>query len=149
MIRRAEGADLPRMVEMGRAFFEEGALAGFATWEDESVREALAAMLERHDCVMLVAEVGGVIFGMAASIICPLWFNTSVMTGQEWFWYVAPDHRNGTGKPLLEALERETKALGAETFTMLSLATLRPEALERLYTRRGYRPAERTYIRRL
>lgn len=149
MIRRAIPADLERLVQMGRAFFHEAGWTDVARWDDAGAADALSTMMDRDDCVMLVIDVGGSIIGMAAAVICPQWFCPDEITAQEWFWYVEPEARIGFGRELLTALEDAVRAKGAGTFTMLSVASLRAEALDRIYRRRGYRPAERTYIRRL
>lgn len=149
MIRPATAADLPRLVAMGRAFFAEAAWADVARWDDDGALSALDAMVDADNGVILVAEEDGRIVGMAAACLCPLWFCPDELTGQEWFWYVEPDARHGVGRALLDALEAAVKARGARTFTMLAVASLRGHALDRLYQRRGYRPGERSYVKRL
>lgn len=149
MIRRAAAADLPRLVEMGRAFHGEAGWPDLIAWDDAGAGEALAAMLDRADCVMLVGEEGGSVVAMAAAVICPVWFNPAQLSGQEWFWYVEPAARRGLGAALLGALEQAVAAAGAATFTMLAVNDLRAAKLARLYARRGYRPAEQTFMRSL
>ncbi|MCF4166331.1 GNAT family N-acetyltransferase [Zavarzinia compransoris] len=149
MIREAEPRDLERLVQMGRAFFHEAGWDDVSRWDDAGARDALGRMMGRDDCVMLVADVQGFVVGMAAAVICPTWFCPDEKTAQEWFWYVDPPARCGVGGPLLAALETAVRDRGASSFTMLAVASLRAETLDRLYRRRGYRPAERTYIKRL
>jgi GNAT superfamily N-acetyltransferase len=149
VIRRAEARDLPQMVEMGRAFHAEAGWPGLIEWDDAGAHASLAAMLDSEQSVMLVADDGERVCAMAAAVVCDVWFSPGQRSGQEWFWYVRPDARKGVGVLLLDALERAVKAKGAATFTMLAVSGLRAEALARVYRRRGYRPAEQTFMRRL
>lgn len=148
MIRPAEPHDLDEMVEMGRAFHVEAGWPGLIEWDDAGARASLAAMLQSDQSVMLVADDDGLV-AMAAAVVCDVWFAPGQKSGQEWFWYVRPEARKGVGVLLLDALEQAVKAKGAATFTMLAVSGLRSDALARIYRRRGYRPAEQTFMRRL
>lgn len=148
-IRPATPADLPRLVAMGRAFFDEAQWSDVLRWDDAGAAESLACMVDADNSVMLVAEAGGHVVGMAAAALCPAWFNPAEMTAQEWYWYVEPEHRTGHGQALLDALEQAVRTKGARTFTMLAVAALRGPALDRLYRRRGYRASELTFVKRL
>jgi GNAT superfamily N-acetyltransferase len=148
MIRAAIPADAARICELGERFFNE---AGWPevnlTWDESSVRDTLA-ILAAHG-VLLVAEVDGVVVGMAGAGICPAYFNRNQTVAQELFWYVEEEHRNGVGAALLRALEAGVKTRGAHTFTMITVAGMRSDALARLYRRDGYRPAELSFIKRV
>ncbi len=67
---------------------------------------------------------------------------------QEWFWYITPEKRNfnGLGVRLLLRLEAEIKKRGIDIINMQSQESL--PALDSLYARLGYRPAEKTFIKR-
>lgn len=149
MIRRAEPRDLPRLVQMGRLFHAEAGWLDLIPWNDAGAADALGTMIGRPDCVVIVGEEVERVVSMAAAIITPTWFNPGVLSAQEWFWYVEPRARHGLGAQMLDRLEEDVRAAGAATFTMLAVHDLRADALARVYARRGYRPAERTFMRRL
>jgi GNAT superfamily N-acetyltransferase len=150
-IRRAKHEDLNRVLELGREFFGESPFAGLAPWDDDSFVTTIAAFLsEAVEGSLLVAQrADGSIVGMAGAVIFPLYFNMNFRMAQEIFWFVQPDERKGAGTALLDALEVETRKMGADVFMSASLAGKRDKALDRVYQRRGYTPAENIYMRRL
>lgn len=134
---------------MGERFHEEAGMGEFAPFSRIDCASMLLNLIESDGGILLVAEANGALIGMAGGLVYPFYFNTAHITGQEVFWWVHPDHRKGPGRALLEALEAEAKARGCESWSMVALASVAPEAVGRLYRRRGYRPSEQSYIKRL
>ncbi|CAO3372896.1 N-acetyltransferase family protein [Azospirillum argentinense] len=150
MIRPATEEDIPALVEMGRGFYaQSGAWPDLVVFDAGSVTATLRHLITSPDGILLTAEQGGSVVGMAGALLHPLWLNTTHRTGQELFWFVAPEHRQGLGGHLLKALEDAAKAAGAQSFTMICEAELRADALGRVYRRSGYRPTERAYMKGL
>jgi N-acetylglutamate synthase-like GNAT family acetyltransferase len=143
MIRKAVVSDLPAMVEMGRKFHEASGYGDITEFDGLSLATALQ---NAPDAVFLVVEKDGVVVGMTGAMVYPLYFNLKHKAAQEMFWWVEPEHR-GVGAQLFSALEAEVKKMGAESLTM--------NALERFswvggyYEKRGYKPIERSFIRRI
>lgn len=102
-IRRATLRDVRRMAEIEQACFEK------------AYPEALLALFvtsERY--ISLVAEVGGVIVGLAVG---ELEEHEHKRVGHIWTLEVLPAYRNrGIGTRLLKALEEELAARGAREF---------------------------------
>ena len=87
---------------------------------------------------------------MAAAVLFPAYMDAQTVLAQELFWWVSPEHRkSGTAIELLGALEETAKALGAKAILMLSIDALDGERVAHIYKRRGYKPAERTFMRKL
>lgn len=149
MIREALPSDIPRIAELGQVFFLEAGWCDVASWCPDSIAETLANLIDSETATLLVAEFGGQVVGMAAALSFPLYFNRHETAAEELFFYVEPTHRTGCGASLLSALETWGRSQGALTFGMKSLELVRPEAVARLYARRGYRATERSYIKRL
>lgn len=143
MIRRAEPEDIHALIEMGQAFFIEAGWSARAAFDVESFAVTCGALMEGG--VLLVAEKGDEIIGMAGAAIAPAWWNRNVLTGQEVFYYARPGHRKGTGRMLFAGLEVAVKSLGVVLFSMAAEEGLRSEALTRLYRARDYFPAERLF----
>lgn len=148
MIRHAVLSDVPRLVELGSKFFQEAAWSDIAEWDDNATATALSGLIENPECIMLVAG-GEEIVGMISSLIFPLWFNPNILVAQEWFWYILPEMRGvgGIGVKLLLALEEEIQKRGVHISNFQSQESM--PSLDSLYIRLGYRPAEKTFIKRI
>ncbi len=149
MIRYAEERDIPRIVEMGRGFHGLAGWGDIADYNEADTAKTLAHMLENDDAILLVAETETELVGMAGGLMAPLYFNHGHRIGQELFYWIEPGARNGIGKHLLDGLESAARAAGCGSWIMVALDKVRPEATGRMYRARGYRPAERNWIRRL
>jgi hypothetical protein len=147
MIRPATADDIPAILVLGRKFFDQAKWAEIVEWDEASVQATLDLLLTSH--VLLVLEKDRTVVGMAGALIYPFYFNIGHITGQEVFWWVEPDHRNGSGRSLREALESAARAKGARSFTMISVehADHKPEAMARAYRMAGYVPSERCFIK--
>lgn len=153
MIRPAEPRDIPRIVEMGRAFFEESGwgerLAGIEHGEfcPETFEETARALGERF--VLLVYERDGQVVGMIGVPFAPAMFNKKLLIGGEIFWYVDASHRKGAGAELLKQLESALRARNVKLLSMVSEHGLRHEALAQVYKRAGFTIAEHTFYKAL
>jgi hypothetical protein len=149
-IRHAEPADLPEIIDMGRDFFDQSGSAEFTTFDDASFATTIIALMSGlSGGVLLVAEIGEKCVGMASCVAFPFYANMQTRVAQEIFWFVKPDCRNGVGSSLLDELEAEAMRGGAQVFLTAALSGLRDKAIGRVYERRGYRPAETSFVKRL
>lgn len=144
MIRDATEADVKRIVEMGRAFFEISGQDDIATFDDEAAADTVRACMEEG--VVLVLQKDGVLVGMAGALIYRIYLSRDDITAQELFWWVEPEHR-GVGTELLKMLERRAKENGAASIAMIELESMK--GVGRLYERAGYRAHDHTYVKRL
>ena len=149
MIRDAIAADIPRIGELGHRFFNDAGWCDVAAWCQHSFAATLARLIETDAAILLVAEVDGRVVGMAAGMAYQAYFNAAQLMGSELFWFVEPEHRGRFGTAMLTAMEARAKALGCVSWIMGSVPSQKPEAIARLYARRGYRPAETTFIKGL
>jgi hypothetical protein len=147
MIRRAIPTDIHRLMAMGQAFFIEAGWRRHAEFDAESFAYTCGLLMDHG--VFLVAENDDGVVGMVAAGISPAYWNRKVLTGQELFWYVLPEHRTGTGGLLMAGLENAMKSLGVVLCSMSAEEGLRSNALHRLYRLRGYWPAEKLFWKRL
>ena len=149
MIRDATPADVPSIVTLGERFFKAAEWHKVATWHAPSITATLERMIAAPEAILLVAEASGAVVGMAGAMTYPAYFNAAQTMGSELFWYVDPAHRSGCGAAMLDTMETRARELGCKAFIMGAVATQRPETMARVYARRGYRPAEQTFIKAL
>jgi len=148
MIRPAVPADAPRMLEMGyQQFLGSEWHKRDAAFDPPSFLEYLE-QLDRTG-LMLVADTGERVVGMYGGSISPLMCDRNVLLFLGTFWYCEPEFRKEAGLPLLAAAEKAAKARGVR-FNVVSIDDgERSAALNRLYQRAGYGPAEQVYMKGL
>jgi GNAT superfamily N-acetyltransferase len=147
MIRAARHDDTPAMLELLREFHGASGMAAVADYCAESMAATLARMIDNNDAILLVAEHGGDVVGVAGAAVFPAYWNQAQTIGQETFWWADPARRGRVGPALLQGLEDEARNRGAVRFLMVCLEALRPAAVGELYRRRGYEALEHSFVR--
>lgn len=147
MIREAAPADAPEIARLGQRFFDQAGWSDCLEYNEADCAASLARMIGADHFVCLVS--GEPINGMVSGVFGPAYFNASQVMGEELFWWVSDDAPQMTGIRLLSALEDAARAKGCVAFQMKSLARLGGDRMAKLYERRGYRPSEAAFIKRL
>lgn len=101
------------------------------------VKSGKCAIFMLKDGMKVCGAIGGI---KAEDLHC------GEMVAVETFWFVSPDYR-GQGLRLLELFEEWAKEEGCKKVAMIHLEDSMPDALKRLYGRRGYRLIESHYVR--
>lgn len=131
----ATEADIPLIVDLcaeahvGSVWEDVG-----AEFDPESCEEAIRALMENPDAVVLVCDRGTLWL-----MRFPLWFNRAETITREIFFYAT---RGG------DALRREGERWAGPGLMTLSRHDKTSPRLETLYRRAGYRPIEHDFIRR-
>lgn len=150
MIRNATAEDIPAILVLGEAFFNEAGWPRLASWDGPSTATFLTSLIEgKITGGLIVAERDGEIIGMAAYLLFPFYCNFAETMAQEVFWYAKPEKRLGTGLAMLNEIERQAAERGAKIMVMAAVSGLRDEALARFYQRRGYSSGEVTFMKRI
>lgn len=145
IVRPAEPADLPRILEMARLFYPSTPYPAFAPICDDSIAALVTQMCDTG--VMLVADDGAGPVGMVGLVIAPFIFNRAYLAAYEVVWWVDPKAQGkGAGAALLAAIEPACRARGCAAIQMVHLATSPPQAA-RLYERMGYVHSETSYTK--
>lgn len=144
-VRHATRDDIPRIVEMGQAFY---AMSGYAQIAEASIPSlAGLAIVTMETGVMLVAEADGEVVGMACLFIEPFTFNLEVSVASELAWWIEPEHRGGMlAMQMMQAIDAACRAKGAGVIRMAALRNSPPQAAA-LYERLGYQKADSHYMR--
>lgn len=127
---------------MGRAFAKAAGMPA----TDDSMLLTLSNLIEGGGLFV----VGDPVYGMAAAIAYPQYFNTSRVAAQELFWWVDENARgSGAGRELMRALESWARDKGADTMMMVALDDLNGDAVAKMYANSGYKPLERNFVKAL
>lgn len=140
LIRRATDADIPAMVRMAGAFI---AASGTGLPFDA---DYVAGSIRRHmvtPCTLaLVLDVDGP-HGMLCATVArsPL---APVTVADELAWWIDPAHRGRHALRMIDVYISWGVDMGCERVGMSALANT---AVEKLYKRRGFEPAEAKYVK--
>jgi hypothetical protein len=138
MIRAATAQDIPRLLEMGRKFADEAGVTARIGWDDDSVSDMLAGLIESPDGIVLVSDNG-----MIGGYVAAHPFNRAVRMFVELFWRA----EDGQGLALLNAAEADAEARGATKSVMVAMDGM--ERTTRLYGRLGYALCEAQFMKEL
>jgi len=145
MIRNLSIDEVGLMVEGGKRFFEEGKLPGrfnpehFVQKWKEYIPSGIGEAYGMFD-----ESTGGLVGALGAL------FYKCLLTGDdmssEVFWFVFPEHR-GRGMGLLDRYVDRACKRRCKRIYMVHLESLHPEALKKLYERKGFRMVETGYLK--
>lgn len=148
-IRPARHEDCAEIARLGLIFHAEAGWSDIADYVEEDCLRSLMHLVEAEAGILIVLERHGEIIGFAGGMASPIYFNFAHKTGQEFFYWIRPEARGRHGIALLDALEEAARTIGCNSWVMISLAKLNAESTGRFFERRGYRPSENTFIKRL
>jgi GNAT superfamily N-acetyltransferase len=139
-----EDAKVRNLASFTKRFDEE---TEFVKTDEDYAHKKYMDMMEKGLAHILVLEDEGIIKG-AIGFIVSNDLHEDLKVAVETFWFVAPEFRGG-GKALVDAFEAKAVELGCKRTAMIHLADLFPESLEAFYTKRGYKLAEKHYIKKV
>jgi hypothetical protein len=146
MIRHGNSSDIPRIIEMSRAFWAE------TDYDDVFCADTVAAMAQSciDNKLMSVFDIGGQAVGFACGVAGGLLGNASVKTGTEVAWWVDIGHRGkNNGVALLRHIENLAKIAGVKYWNMVYMQSSMPCVVGDIYESMGYKKTEITYTKRL
>jgi GNAT superfamily N-acetyltransferase len=112
-IRGAIIEDLPDVMILADMMFHESRYSEVMDFDTDKVAGLLTSLIAGRDGVLLVAEIGGEVVGLATGWITQSTFSKSLIFG-EYGIYMHPDHRGGmTGPRLVKAWRDWGHAAGA------------------------------------
>jgi GNAT superfamily N-acetyltransferase len=141
VIRLAEPAEAPRMIEMGEKFHQTSAYSEHVGWD--KAKAAILAEKLIADKSLLVIEAEGKPVGMIGLVFFEHFLSAEIVAS-EVFWWIEPEYR-GEGKKLLKAAEDLARERGAKRMQMIAPN----ERVGILYKRIGYTFVESAYQKTL
>jgi len=142
MIRPATVEDVPRLVELGRAFLRTPPYAGLFADAPDVLATLIQTLITGPASTVLVIDQADLVVGAIGLLVAPH-FASGEALASEVFWYMDPQYR-GAGVRLLRAGEHWAAASGA-----VGVAMVAPDdRLGAVYERWGYQLMERSYLRR-
>ncbi len=135
MIREASLSDIPDLLAMGKSFALKA--APHVGFDEASVRGLLKGMIENPNGLVLVN--GHSMFG---AVIYAHPFNNTHKVAQELFWW----SEGREGLALLKYAEEALKPR-CDSMVMITLETVNPDRMAKLYQKMGFAPMERGFVK--
>ena len=140
-IRQADVDDIPELLRMGEAFHSVSGYGDFCDFGKDEAEITIRTLIEHETLIMCEG-------GMLGFVIFPIFMAKNVSMAQEVFWWVDESKRgSGIAITLLKRAEAIAKNRGAKVFTMLCLNDLNGDKVGKMYSRLGYQPKEKNYMR--
>lgn len=135
--------DIRNVAVMGASFYAEGSLPG--GFREEVFVSSWEKILATGAGRIFVLDRDMEFCGALGALIFPD-MNDGAKVAMELFWYVMPQHR-GHGLMLMEAFEDWGRANAISRSIIAHFLTINPEAMGKLYRRKGYRAIETNYVK--
>lgn len=138
-VRTVSVEDIPSLVEMGAKFHAMSPHRDMGEYDADGVGRMLAFMVSSSSAILLTNEEG-----LIGGVLAPVYFAPGKIMAEESFWWAG----SGGGE-LLAAFEEAAKSKGADFVLLSTLENERSAVIDRIVTRKGYRPVERRYVKGL
>lgn len=145
MIRAATHEDVPRLLFMGREFWDQTPWRALGPFNDESAEQGFRSFIDGDTTAVFVTTDETDSAVGAVGVLHGINWMTGAPVAQELFWWVEP-HAAREAVALWRRAEEWAEAHGAP-LSMVRINGLRDAALDRLYRMRGYQVMEHTYLR--
>lgn len=153
--RLAVPADFPRIAEMGRHFYEQTVYQA-VPYSEEGLANHWCPLMHEQGLLFVAVDLMQppdapyAIVGAIGGISSPFLMNPGYGAGAELFMWVEPEARgSGIADRMMDAIELAAKEGGVSYWSMIALDAVHPEIAAKIYKRRGYVPAERTFVKAL
>lgn len=148
MIRPATFEDIPVLVSIGSLFHSQTILDELLPYDSGSVRHLLEASIEKPECTVIVLELEGEVIGGIVGAVSPVYWNQSLLVGQQFAWFVRNSKRRGMASvKLLEAFEKWAFENGAVAVFSGAKNDANREGMDKLLSRKGYFNLESVYLK--
>lgn len=148
VVRRPEYADLGKYTELALQFIAASPISKIVPITADNVADFLARAVDNPDVGMWLAALNDVPVGICGAIRYPLYFNPQHLIVQELWWWLAPEARgSGAGKAMYKTLEAWAQENDAAALFMIALDDDRVEKTSKFYSRAGFKPMERTFVK--
>ncbi|NCX05716.1 MAG: GNAT family N-acetyltransferase [Actinobacteria bacterium] len=150
VIRDATIEDAEQIAMLGSRFHNQASWSDIFSYSIGDCVASLENFIGKPNFICMVADEGGKFVSFGSLVLAPVYFNHKHISAEELFWWSDPESSHiGIGRKLKKALDQEALNRGASSIQMKSIDLLNGDRMAKLYARDGYRPSERSFIKRL
>lgn len=143
MVRELKISELDKLNGIAKRFFESSEFLD--TFDMKVFKNSWANLLDSGIGVIFVLILDEEIHGVIGGIKYPD-LNNGTMCATECFWFVDEAQR-GRGLGLLKKFEMWAARHDCKKIIMVHLSDLMPDAVKKIYIRKGYKEMETHYVR--
>jgi GNAT superfamily N-acetyltransferase len=148
IVRKATEVDLPKYIVLAESFHTASPMHGVIGFDAAGYSQFYLSSLQNDNVGIWLAEIDDEIVGICGALVYPVYFNPSALVVQELWWWLTPASRgSGAGGQMFKQIEQWAKEKNASVLFMIALEDNRAKKMENLYTRAGFKPMERTFIK--
>ena len=148
IVRKAAESDLAKYIVLAESFHVASPMHGVIAFDAAGYSQFYLSSLQNDSVGIWLAEIDGEIVGISGAVAYPLYFNPSAIVVQELWWWLTPASRGGgAGGQMFKQIEQWAKDKAASALFMIALEDNQAKKMENLYTRAGFKPMERTFIK--
>ena len=137
-------ADFPAILRGARNFIARMDFSDHLPSDERSLAEAISRILALDDVDVIVVETDKRIVGGLGMIYAPYLWNPEIVSGEELFFWTAPDAPPTAALALLRFMRRRATEKGAAILNFAAL-TSSPATIGRAYERLGMQMTQMTY----
>lgn len=146
MIRKATPDDLVNLMVLCQNFHSTSPYSKLEL-STTKLTKILNEILDSEDFCVIVYESDNKLNGMLIGTVTQLLFSEKYIAS-ELAWWVQPEARkSGVGLELHLAFEQWAKEMADDAVSMVLLEDDNKELIDKMYTKLGYKPIERSYIK--
>lgn len=148
IVRKATLDDWPQYASLAQAFHDASPMHNVIPFDPVGYRTFYENALSNKDIGVWLAECDGEVVGVCGAMAYPLYFNPKATVVQELWWWLNPNVRgSGAGGQMFNQIEQWANEKRASALFMVALEDNHAKKMENMYTRAGFRPLERTFIK--
>jgi GNAT superfamily N-acetyltransferase len=150
IVRKATETDLPKYIVLAESFHMASPMHGVIGFNAAGYSQFYLSSLQNDSVGIWLAEIDDEIVGICGALVYPMYFNPSALVVQELWWWLTPASRgSGAGGKMFKQIEQWSKEKDASALFMIALEDSRAKKMENLYIRAGFKPMERTFIKKV
>jgi GNAT superfamily N-acetyltransferase len=148
IVRKATETDLPKYIVLAESFHMASPMHGVIGFDAAGYSQFYLSSLQNDSVGIWLAEIDDEIVGICGALVYPMYFNPSALVVQELWWWLTPASRgSGAGGKMFKQIEQWSKEKDASALFMIALEDSRAKKMENLYSRAGFKPMARTFIK--
>ena len=119
-------------------------------FDAEGYADFFLQAVNNSDMGVWLAEENNEVIGIAGALFYPLYFSPTNKVVQELWWWLTPQARGkGAGQAMYDTIETWAAEKNAVALFMIALADDRADKMAGLYSRKGFRPMEHSYMKKV